>query len=190
MPIFGQPNPLAGIRRAMLFIDGGYLSKNWHDKFKEYKIEYINLIRHLVSSMRDESLYLDLIRVYYYDARHDEISSSVNNGAILQQVKEQDYHELRFGRLKKGSDEPKRQKGVDILLAIDMLSKAYENQYDIGLLLAGDDDFLDLVKAVKDAGKRIHGAYFPGHVSHELKESFDKRISLSDEVLKDMRKTN
>jgi uncharacterized LabA/DUF88 family protein len=58
------------------------------------------------------------------------------------------------------------------------------------LLLAGDDDFLDLVKAVKDAGKQIHGAYLPQHISEELVHSFDKRILLTKEVLEGLRMKN
>jgi uncharacterized LabA/DUF88 family protein len=46
---------------------------------------------------------------------------------------------------------------VDTLIAIDMISKAYENHYDVDILLAGDDDFLDVVNAVKNAGKRVYG---------------------------------
>ena len=51
-----------------------------------------------------------------------------------------------------------------------MLSKAYENHYDIAILLSGDDDFLDIVTAVKDAGKRVFGTFIEGHISEVLKE--------------------
>jgi len=68
-------------------------------------------------------------------------------------------------------------------MAIDMLTKAYENHYEIAILVAGDGDFVDLVEAVKDAGKRVCGAYIPDHVSDKLRESLDLRIDISEEIL-------
>ena len=52
------------------------------------------------------------------------------------------------------------------------------------LLLAGDDDYLDMVKSIKDfTGKRIYGAYFERNASPRLVESFDMRIPLSDDII-------
>lgn len=41
--------------------------------------------------------------------------------------------------------------GVDTLIAIDTVTKAYQNHYDVAVLLEGDDDFIDVVKAMKNA---------------------------------------
>ena len=71
-------------------------------------------------------------------------------------------------------------------MAIDMLTKAYANQYEIAMLVAGDGDFVDLVEAVKDAGKRVYGAYIFEHVSEVLFESFDLPIVLTREYLKQL----
>jgi len=50
--------------------------------------------------------------------------------------------------------------------------------------LAGDDDYLDMVKSIKDfTGKRIYGAYFERNASSRLIESFDMRIPLSDDII-------
>lgn len=80
-----------------------------------------------------------------------------------------------------------RQKGVDTLIALDMLSKAYENHYDSAILVAGDDDFLDVVHAVKNAGKKVYGAFFEKHISQDLKDSFDRRIHLVDTFFLNLR---
>ena len=39
-------------------------------------------------------------------------------------------------------------------MAIDALTKAYQNQYDVAIFLLGDRDFIPLVEAVKDTGKK------------------------------------
>jgi len=69
-----------------------------------------------------------------------------------------------------------------------MLTKAYRDHYDIAVLLAGDDDFLDLVMAVKNAGKTIYGAYFLDSVSQGLANEFDRRLFLKKDVLEQCRK--
>ena len=47
------------------------------------------------------------------------------------------------------------QKGVDIFLASDMISLAYEDAYDVAVLLSGDGDYVALVDLVKSKGKRV-----------------------------------
>lgn len=54
-----------------------------------------------------------------------------------------------------------------------MLTKAYENHYDWAILVAGDADFVSLVKAVKDTGKRVYGFYFDSNASQALKDCLD-----------------
>jgi uncharacterized LabA/DUF88 family protein len=65
------------------------------------------------------------------------------------------------------------QKRVDTLIAVDMLSKTYENHYDIAILLSGDEDHMPVVDAVKNTGKRVFGIFFESGISPMLKEYFD-----------------
>lgn len=82
------------------------------------------------------------------------------------------------------SNKTYRQKGVDVLLAIDMLSKAYMNHFEWCILLAGDDDYLDLVKTVKNiTGKQVIGSYFEKTASKRLIKSFDRKIVLNEKLL-------
>lgn len=71
-----------------------------------------------------------------------------------------------------------RQKGVDGLIAIDMITKAYEGQYNTAILLAGDADFIEIVNTVKNLGANVVGAFFPDHISQDLEYSLDKKIEL------------
>lgn len=60
-----------------------------------------------------------------------------------------------------------------------MLSKGYLRHYDIAAFLGGDNDFLDLISAVKNsAGKRVYGFYFPHNVSKSLADCFDVESKL------------
>ena len=45
------------------------------------------------------------------------------------------------------------EKGVDVSLAVDMVEGAYNNEYDVCLLVSEDSDFVPALKAVKKMGK-------------------------------------
>ncbi len=94
------------------------------------------------------------------------------------------HFEVRLGTLVRTKD-GYRQKGVDTLIAIDMITKAFMNHYDIAILVAGDRDFVNVVRAVKEfTGKLVYGAYEPSSVADELVRTFDNRIPLREESLR------
>jgi len=186
MPIGSAPSP--SYRRVMIFIDGGYIRECLKEKFGKDDISpdgFQNLIHSLITYVHFGTIRGELIRTYYYDAIVDENEKDEREKQnqffdVLRQVP---FCTVRLGRLIK-TEKEHRQKGVDILMAIDMLTKSYENHYEIAILLCGDDDFIDLVEAVKNTGKRVYGAYIPRHVSNKLLKTLDIRISLDENSLK------
>jgi len=52
-----------------------------------------------------------------------------------------------------GRRQQRREKGVDIALAVDMLEHAFRDNYDTAMLCTGDSDFVPVLRAVKSAGK-------------------------------------
>ena len=74
-----------------------------------------------------------------------------------------------------------KEKGVDIALATEMLVNAFNQNYDIGVLVAGDKDYVGLVKEVKRYGQIIHGAFLKRGLSEDLLLAVD---SFSD-IIKD-----
>lgn len=69
-------------------------------------------------------------------------------------------------------------------MAIDAITKAYQNHYETGMFLLGDRDFKLLIDAVKDAGKKTIGIYHPPTCSKDLARSFDMRILLPEKAFK------
>jgi len=51
-------------------------------------------------------------------------------------------------------------KGVDIALSKDFLSNAFLHNYDVAVFVAGDGDYVPLVKEVKRLGKVVYVAFF------------------------------
>jgi len=205
----------AGTRRVMIFIDGAYLRRNMKKMFQHDEINYELLVNELRTFTSYGKLFPELIRAYYYDAnfKAEQTDMILDNDddieldpvamdmlapiyeekqsifreqeKYLKQFKNYDYFEVRLGRLKK-TKRGLKQKGVDTIIAIDMISKAYENHYDVAVLLSGDDDLLDVVNIVKNTGKRVFGAFFEKTISQELQDSFDKRKILTMEYMKNI----
>jgi len=50
-------------------------------------------------------------------------------------------------------------------------------------LVAGDSDFVEIVKAVKSVGPQVTGAFFEQNIAKDLIHEFDKRQPLRKEEL-------
>ena len=72
------------------------------------------------------------------------------------------------------------EKGVDVMIAADMVSMAYEDKYDTAYLLSADGDFTHAIKKVRDIGKKVFVASsIPGNEISGAANSFipmDKRF--------------
>jgi uncharacterized LabA/DUF88 family protein len=177
----------------MVFVDGGYLRQYLKHKWKNDEFStgvFQQLVRELVGMVHFGSILGELIRVYYYDAIVDEREKTERERQqkFFDELRQLPLCAVRLGSLVKSSKEGYKQKGVDILMAIDMLSKAYEKHYEIAVLVAGDGDFVDLVEAVKDTGVRVYGAYIESHVAKTLLDSLDNYVRISEETLEGLAK--
>jgi len=69
-------------------------------------------------------------------------------------------------------------KGDDIHLASDMIKCAYEDNYDIAIIVSGDEDFIPAIKIVQSKGKRVINAFFPKSSAYRLRTCCDDSINL------------
>lgn len=173
------------LRKVMIFIDGAYLRKGFYEIFGHDKINFAKLKDFLIRIRISRRLEGELVRVYYYDAIVEPSDEKYEEQwKYFDEIRKTPFYQLRLGRLVKTEEGTYRQKGVDILMSVDMLTKAYQNHYDIAVLVGGDDDLVDLVNTVKDlAGKRVYGFYFPKSISKRLLGSLDERIPLEKSKL-------
>jgi uncharacterized LabA/DUF88 family protein len=99
--------------------------------------------------------FASLARVLYFDAEPDE--PVANDLADYWHIVEslEDTH-LAFGWIRgKSNRRGPRQKAVDTLLAVEMVSGAYNKRFDVALLIAGDADFVPIVNEVRRAGPHV-----------------------------------
>jgi uncharacterized LabA/DUF88 family protein len=70
-------------------------------------------------------------------------------------------------------------KAVDIFLAVDMLTHASRRNYALAVLIAGDGDYVPLVRAVKAEGSRVYVWFFQNGLSRDLRMSADYYTDIS-----------
>ena len=74
-------------------------------------------------------------------------------------------------------------KRVDISLSVEMLSHAHYSNYDAAVLVAGDDDYVPLVEAVKSQGRQVFIWFVRDGLSPALRRSADYFFDLSEVLL-------
>ncbi len=71
------------------------------------------------------------------------------------------------------------QKGVDVQIAVDLVSHGYKNNFDIVVVCSGDIDLLESIKTVKSLGKKVIITSHPDLMSKQLHAESDYFIDLS-----------
>ncbi len=169
--------------RVMVFIDGSNLYHSLKNFFKRTDLDIGKFCNKLLGKRR-------LIRIYYYNAsvgRREEPDRYRDQQAFFASVSAIQYCELRLGRLVyvNWPNTPPYEKGVDIQLTTDLLTHSYKNNYDVGILVAGDTDYVGALQAVKDNGKNIEIALFgKENTSRPLRDVADKVVTIDRKYLK------
>ena len=169
--------------RVMIFIDGSNLYHSLKNFFKRTDIDMGKFGQKLLEKRR-------LIRIYYYNARvgrKEEPERYEHQQAFFAGVSAIPYTELRLGRLvyTNWPSVPPYEKGVDIQLATDMITHGFKNNYDVAILVAGDNDFVGALQAIKDNGKNVEVALFgKERTSMQLRKVADKVITMDGRLLR------
>jgi len=80
------------------------------------------------------------------------------------------------------------EKKVDINIAIDVVSLAFEDAYDTAVLVTGDGDFLPVVKKIKELNKKPEVWAFKYSLANALMEELDEdRIFHIDDILNEIK---
>ncbi len=157
--------------RVAIFIDGSNLYHSLENKFRRHDLNFTNFISKLCGSRK-------LYRAYYYNVLQDPAkrtdTTKVQQQDFLDILHKTAYLEVRLGGTKV-SQGVSIEKGIDIMLATDLICLAWSNLYDVAILVSGDSDFTYAVQAVKNLGKHMEVAYFENVVSRDLLDVADNR---------------
>ncbi|MXY54962.1 MAG: NYN domain-containing protein [Gammaproteobacteria bacterium] len=138
--------------RVAVFVDAGYLFAEGSRALSGRKaarsrvfLDHAVAVRHLAGFARERAG-IPLLRVYWYDGTANRPTRAQVAAAEQADVK------LRLGRI----DASGRQKGVDALIASDMVNLARNHAMTDCVLLAGDDELRIAVAEIQQLGIRVH----------------------------------
>jgi uncharacterized LabA/DUF88 family protein len=156
--------------RVAIFIDGSNLYHSLKNNFGRSNLNYSEFAAKLAGSRW-------LLRTYYYNILQDQAQwpeGHREQQEFLDVLRRMPYLEVRLGTTKV-SQGVAVERGIDIMVATDILNLAWRNAYDIAILVSGDSDFAYALQAVKNMGKQIEVAYFENAVSKDLVELADNK---------------
>lgn len=83
----------------------------------------------------------------------------------------------------------KREKGVDVQIAIDMVKGAYKNEFDYCILVSGDADFIPALELVKEIGKNPLSSFilsrsYAINLRRQFKSFFIKLENIEFDIIK------
>ena len=158
---------------VMVFIDGSNLYHVLDQNCSKHNVHFDKFANKLANGR-------NLKRTYYYNIRQEiDKTAQVNDQQkFLDSMFDTPYLEVKLG-ISKQRGETVVEKGVDVMLATDLVVHAYKNHYDTAIVVSGDADFYPALQAVKDIGKHVEVAAFESNISSESSRVSDVHIRLT-----------
>ncbi|MFX1369529.1 MAG: NYN domain-containing protein [Promethearchaeota archaeon] len=145
------------MNRAAVFIDIGYFGKVLKYCFGEPRINFERFSDLLCEGK-------ERLRTYVYDCApfqnspptEEEERRAANHTRFISSLARLNRFEIRLGRTAKSLQTGDfYQKGVDVLLTVDLMRMAWSRQIETAILVTGDSDFVPAIESAKDAGLLI-----------------------------------
>ena len=165
--------------RVAIFIDGSNLYHALRANSGRYDLNFAEFASKLCGPRR-------LFRTYSYNVLQDPSQRAEGHREqqeFLNALRETPYLEVRLGSTKLAQG-IRVEKGIDVMLATDLLHFAWIDLYDIAVLVSGDSDFAYALQAVKNQGKHVEVAYFEKNISRDLLDIADNRHLLDRKFFK------
>ncbi len=166
--------------RVFIIIDGN----NFYHRLKELQLtnllslDYEKFVRFLTGRRFLAS------KNYYIGAVREERDNPKSKELMIGQQKllgklQKDNWAVKFGHMLKTDDY--HEKGVDVQIAVDLLIGAYENLYDIAILVSSDTDLIPALVKAREMKKKIEYIGFSHKPSYGLITHSDVRRLLTKE---------
>ena len=168
-------------QRVAIFIDGSNLYHN----LRRYNIK--TTFEEIIKKVETKRKIVD---IFYYTALLDKSIDEERykrHKEFLEKIKKiPNFHvvlcNLRKVILKDGSINFTI-KGDDVYLATDLIKGAYENLYDVAIIISGDADFIPAIKLIQKKDKKVINAFFPKSSSYFLRNCCNGSINLKKALL-------
>lgn len=107
-----------------------------------------------------------------YLLKHDRMDAARHNANFCKNCDKRLDKFLSEAGLLKSSKE----KGVDILLVTDMVKGAFQNRFDVALLVSGDADYVPAVELVQSLKKEVINVHFYSGSAFELRKTCNSHL--------------
>ncbi len=154
--------------RLAAFIDGSNLYHALEENCGRMDLDFGAFVNKMCGERQ-------LFRAYYYNILQDPERRGTayqEQQKFLATLYNTPYLEVCLG-ISKYRGDVLIEKGVDIMMATDVLQFAYRDLYDVAVLVSGDADFAYAMQAVKNLGKHVEVVAFPSNLSYELTQTAD-----------------
>jgi uncharacterized LabA/DUF88 family protein len=185
------------MKRLIVMIDGGHLRAQSRRDSIDYNPDFIEDFVHVLPQKDEE-----LLRAFYYDCRPYQGETTLpvsgekyqfkSGGGWLDELASREYLLVRTGMLKFRGWKPKaqqvpegpltdddfrpdfEQRGVELMLGLDLVRLAQNRAADRIMLISGDSDLIPAMAQVRETGTQLLGADFPsGQLHGEILSHFD-----------------
>ena len=169
--------------KVAVFIDGNYLNTKLH----QHGIHVENLDLKLFSDLLCAGCYR--FRTYYYDGKpHEDFPKKNEIEKFQESLKTLPRFVVRLGRVLK-SEKGYRQKGVDVLLAIDLTEISVSRAVDRAVIVVSDTDYIPAIKKARDNFTLVTLYYFDDpNFSQKLKDECDECLEITTDMIMKVKK--
>lgn len=172
--VYGGPGTVR--EREYLFIDGGCLRAALRSLSAGLGLpdDALKVMYPLLAGQADKVFYYDAISAQGYDEPIADYQARIEfEHEGFDKIRALDRFHVALGEVK-GRGRNRRQKQVDVRLAVDMLTHTFRGNIQRATLFAGDDDFIPLVEALVREGLSIT-IWHPPQASEALLSAADNR---------------
>jgi len=153
-------------KRAVVFVDGS----NWYHKLKKLLNAHLAIGANEVKPPVDFDLFGfaqnliapdTLIEIRYYIGKVRRVKGDIKSEAMYANQQrligflQQQNVTIGFGHLINYPDGSFHEKGVDILLAVEMMRLVLEKKYDVAYLVSSDTDLVPAVNECRRLGSEV-----------------------------------
>lgn len=169
----------AASHSVYVFIDAGYLRSDLEEIGVDWARIDLRAVANgaiqAVDTERWKGRPMVLSRTFIYDA----VEHGRQKGALIERWLDLNRQGLdthvRWGRMAGDSGSTRRrQKAVDVQLAVDAVSWAARSAFEVALLITGDADFIPAAEAVREHGPLVAVVGFRRSLSPDLRQSVDR----------------
>jgi uncharacterized LabA/DUF88 family protein len=170
--------------RLEIFVDGTNFYLSRLGEGIPYRVD-LNLLANRLS----RGYHFAKLRYYTSPMPHSSTEAYKRQQKFFDELRRSSRIELVLGRHEPRSDSEGRryhvEKETDVNLAVDMVVGAYEDRFDVAMLVAGDTDYVRAIHAVQARGKPVVWCHLAGQRhTNQLAQVCQEKRELTDKFLR------